>query len=218
MKVYSTNTPIKLTGVQCAASGDVCFISICPELSWRPEKTLPPDLAGMGRMKQHERWAGMLLKKAGVQQLRHWEGLEMWRGSPFVGEVYLWENAQAAQAEVESGLFSYSSTKKDCVALFRSFIALLLSVWEVRSHGFYTLLRLKLGEWAEITLWHDDFNKECPAARTNSFVCIQHHPAFLKVYWRTDLFKFVCLDENLLCRFSKLQFLSNTTQLISIDS
>lgn len=112
VQLHSTDTTIKCTGVQCATSGDVRFISICPELSWSPEKTLPPDLAGMGRMKQHERWAGMLQEKAGVQQRRHWEGLEMWRGSPFVGEVYLWENAQSAQAEVMSGLFSYSSTKR----------------------------------------------------------------------------------------------------------
>lgn len=102
------------------------FISICPDLSWSPEKTLPHDLAGMARMKQHERWAGMLQEKAGVQQPRHWEGLEMWRGSPFVGEVCMWENSQAAQAEVMSGLFSYSSTKKDCVALFKSFITLFI--------------------------------------------------------------------------------------------
>lgn len=56
--------------------------------------------------------AGMLLEKAGVRQHWRWEGLEMWRGRPFVGGVYLWENSQAAQAEVMSGLFSYSSTKK----------------------------------------------------------------------------------------------------------
>lgn len=32
--------------------------------------------------------------------------------APFVGEVYLWENSQEAQAGEMSGLFSYSSTKK----------------------------------------------------------------------------------------------------------
>ena len=47
------------------------FISICPVLSSNPEKALAPDLAGMARMKQHERWAGMLLRKAGVQQRWH---------------------------------------------------------------------------------------------------------------------------------------------------
>lgn len=118
VQLHSTDTSIKRTRFQCATSGDVYFISLCPELSWSPEKTLPPDPAGMARMKQHERWAGMLLEKAGVQQHRHWARLEMWRGSPFVGEVYLWENSQAAQAEVRSGLFSYSSTKTDCAALF----------------------------------------------------------------------------------------------------
>lgn len=63
------------------------FISICPVLSSSPEKALAPDLAGMARMKQHERWAGMLLRKAGVQQRWHWEWGEAaplrplcWRG------------------------------------------------------------------------------------------------------------------------------------------
>lgn len=60
---------------------------ICPVLSVRPEKTLPPDLTGTARMKQHERWSGMLPEKAGVQQRWQRAGLEMWRGSPFVGEV-----------------------------------------------------------------------------------------------------------------------------------
>lgn len=31
-------------------------------------------------------------------------------------------------------------------------MALLLTVWEVYSHSFFTLVRLKLGEWVEITL------------------------------------------------------------------
>lgn len=106
---------------------EISLFYIWPVWSWSPEKTVPPDLAGMARMKQHERWAGMLLEKAGVQQHWHWEGLEMWRGSPFVGEVYLWENSQAAQSEVMSGLFSYSSTKGTvqlCLRLeiYRSFI------------------------------------------------------------------------------------------------
>lgn len=116
-------------------------------------------------------------------------GLEKWRGSPFLGELYLWANSQAAQSEVVSGLFSYSSTVKDCAALFISFIALLLTVWEVYSHGFYTLVRLKFGERAEITLWHDYFNKECPAAWTNTHVSLLWYSPpsniFLKVCWGT---------------------------------
>lgn len=76
-------TPLVSMQYKHATSGDVCFISICPVKSWSPEKTLPPDLAGMARMKRHKRWAGMLLEKAWPQQCRQWEGLEMWRGSPF---------------------------------------------------------------------------------------------------------------------------------------
>lgn len=125
------------------------FISICLMLSWRPEKTLLPDRAGTARIKQHKRWAGMLLEKAGLQQCRHQGGLLMWRGRPsfsFLEEVHLCENSQAVQSEVVSGLFSYSSTIRTVLALFTSFIALLLTVWEVYSHRFYTLVRLKFAQ------------------------------------------------------------------------
>lgn len=71
-------------------------------------------------------------------------GLRNVERQPLFGEVHLYENSQAAQAEVMSGLFSYSSTKRTVLALFTSFIALLLTVWEVYSHSFYTLVRLKL--------------------------------------------------------------------------
>lgn len=130
----------------------VCF---SPMLCWNPEKMLPPDLAGMAKMKQHERWAGMLLDKAGVQHHWHSEGLEMWRGSPFfVRGVYLWENSQAAQSEVMSGLFSYSSTKWGCV-LFTSFVAPLLGVWEVYSHGFLHSGEIKVERisWDHYLAW-----------------------------------------------------------------
>lgn len=50
---------------------------------------LPPDLVGIDTMKQHERWAGMLLDKAGVQHHWHQEDSELWRRSPFAGEVSL---------------------------------------------------------------------------------------------------------------------------------
>lgn len=75
-----------------------------------------------------------------VQALR---GLRNVERQPCFGEVHLCENSQAVQAEVMSGLFSYSSTKRIVLALFTSFIALLLTVWEVYSHSFYTLVRLK---------------------------------------------------------------------------
>lgn len=52
-------------------------------VSRRPEKTLTADPVGTARMKQHERWAGMLLEKAGVQQHWHRAGLEMVRGKAF---------------------------------------------------------------------------------------------------------------------------------------
>lgn len=64
----------------------------------------------------------------------------------FFGEVHLCENSQAVRSEVVSGLFSYSSTIRTVLALFTSFIALLLTVWEVYSHRFYTLVRLKFAQ------------------------------------------------------------------------
>lgn len=75
-----------------------------------------------------------------VQALR---GLRNVERQPLLRAVYLCENSQAAQAEAMSGLFSYCSTKRTVLALFMSFIALLLTVWEVYSHSFYTLVRLK---------------------------------------------------------------------------
>lgn len=70
------------------------------------------------------------------------------RQTPFfiLGEVHLCENSQAVRSEVVSGLFSYSSTIRTVLALFTSFIALLLTVWEVYSHRFYTLARLKFAQ------------------------------------------------------------------------
>lgn len=53
---------------------------------------------------------------------------------------------RAVRSEVVSGLFSYSSTIRTVLALFTSFIALLLTVWEVYSHCFYTLVKLKFAQ------------------------------------------------------------------------
>lgn len=75
-----------------------------------------------------------------VQAVR---GLRNVERQPLLRDLYLCENSQAAPAEAMSGLSSYSSTKRTVLALFTSFIVLLLTVWEVFSHSFYTLVRLK---------------------------------------------------------------------------
>lgn len=143
--------------------GNVSFICICLMLSWRPEKTLPPDPAGTARIKQYKRWAGMLLEKAGLQQaprgLRNVERQTPFFFLFFLGEVHLCENSQAVGSEVVSGLFSYSSTIRTVLALFTSFIALLLTVWEVYSHRFYTSVRLKFAQMSWDHFWHGYFNK-----------------------------------------------------------
>lgn len=153
------HTTIKWTEFQCTIA-EMSVLFNCPKLSWSHEKTLPPDLAGMARMKQHERWAGMLLGIAGGNVER---------------QPLCWRSALVRELSSSTGWgdvwpFQLQLYKKDCVALFTIFMALLLSVWEDYSHSFYTLVRLKLEEWAEIIFWHDYFNKQGPAAWTNSLV------------------------------------------------
>ncbi|TNN67001.1 hypothetical protein EYF80_022774 [Liparis tanakae] len=70
-------------------SSSSAMVATCirsPRLSSRlpvysAEKTVTPDLAGKARMKQHERWTGMLLEDAGVQQPWHGIGLRSHPGS-----------------------------------------------------------------------------------------------------------------------------------------
>lgn len=142
--------------LMCNQWGCPFKISIYPKLSWSPEKTLPLDLAGMVRMKQHERWAGMLLEKAGVQQLRHWEGLEIVERQPLC-----WRGVLVRERSKQHRLrwcLAFSATvlrKRTVRLLFRSFIALSLSVWEVYSHGLLHFGEIKVGimSWDQSLAW-----------------------------------------------------------------
>ncbi|MEQ2296000.1 hypothetical protein AMECASPLE_020349 [Ameca splendens] len=76
-----------------------------------PEKILPPDLAGMVKKEQHERWAGMLVESRGSPPLAL-RGLRAVERQPLLWESRTSLRTLKPQSEVMSGLLSYSMRKR----------------------------------------------------------------------------------------------------------
>lgn len=105
------------------------FLVIFFMFSWSPEKTLPFNLTGTARMKQHKRLNWNEALTALAQRLWPWKCGEA--ASSFFRGVFVWELSSCTVWGDVWPLRLHGHEKRAVLALFTGLVALSSNVWEV---------------------------------------------------------------------------------------